>query len=262
MGWRDRFRRTPRVPSSTGPDEPTVRLARYDFARRRHQGRRRLLRHVALVVVVALVVGLGAWAVLFSSLLTARGAEVVGAGDLSPSRVESAADVPTGTPLARVDVGAIRTRVEAIPGVRSADVSRSWPHTVHIEVTPRTPVAVLERGDTLRALDADGVVFGSYAKRPRGLPLVEAAASADDEALVEAAGVVASLPEDVAARTATVEVGSVDEISLVLTSGRRVVWGSAEQSATKADVLAVVLPKLPKDVEEIDVSVPGRLTTR
>ena len=78
----------------------------------------------------------------------------------------------------------------------------------------------------------------------------------------EARRVVEALPADVAGRTRTVEVGSVDEITLVLASGRRVVWGSAEQSGTKAEVLAVMLPQLPRDVDEIDVSVPGRLTTR
>ena len=38
-------------------------------------------------------------------------------------------------------------------------------------------------------------------------------------------------------------VASVDEISLVLGNGRRVVWGSAEQSNQKAQVLAVLLKR-------------------
>jgi cell division protein FtsQ len=38
-----------------------------------------------------------------------------------------------------------------------------------------------------------------------------------------------------------------------------VMWGSAENSAEKAEVLAVLLER---DAHEIDVSVPGRPTTR
>jgi cell division protein FtsQ len=36
-------------------------------------------------------------------------------------------------------------------------------------------------------------------------------------------------------------------------------WGSAEDSAQKAEVLAVLLDR---DAKQIDVSVPGRPTTR
>ena len=53
-----------------------------------------------------------------------------------------------------VDLDAIRRRVEAIPAVKSADVSRAWPHRVHVAVTARVPIAVVNRGDGLRALDA------------------------------------------------------------------------------------------------------------
>lgn len=250
------------VPTSTGPDEETVRIALGDLRRRRKRGRRRSVRRVALGVLVVGLLGALAWLVLLSPYLTARGVEVAGAGMAGEARVARAAEVPRGTPLARVDTDLLQRRVEAIPAVRHAEISRSWPHTLHVEVTPRTPVAVVERGEGLQALDAEGVVFGRYGTRPAGLPLVQPGQGVGREAVVEAAGVVDALPADVAGRTRTVEVGSVDEITLVLASGRRVVWGSAEQSGTKAEVLAVMLPQLPRGVDEIDVSVPGRLTTR
>lgn len=250
------------MPGSTGPDEETVRIARADFARRRHAGRRRTLRRAALAVLVVALLSAGAWAVFFSPYLTARGTEVTGAGMAGEARVARAAAVEPGTPLARVDTDRLRERVEAIPAVEHAEISRSWPHTLHVEVTPRTPVAVVKGPEGLQALDAEGVRFGRYAERPRRLPLVEPAEGTGREAVVEAAGVVSALPADVASRTRSVEVGSVDEITLVLANGRRVVWGSAEQSGTKAEVLAVMLPQLPRGVDEIDVSVPGRLTTR
>ena len=55
------------------------------------------------------------------------------------------------------------------------------------------------------------------------------------------------------------EVASVDEIELVLANGRRVLWGSAEDSDQKAEVLAVLLKR---PGQQIDVSVPGRPTTK
>lgn len=246
-------------PPSSGPDEETVRIAQQDFRKRRSAGRWRRVRSYVLVVLVLGLVAAAAWAVYFSSLVTARDVDVTGTRALGDARVERAAEVPTGTPLARVDLDAIRARVESIASVRAAEVSRSWPHTVHIDVTERTPIAVVDRGDGLQALDAEGVLFGSYETRPRRLPLVRTEPDTAAEALVEAARVIDALPQRVAARVVTLEVASIDKIQLVLGNDRRVLWGSAEDSEQKAEVLAVLLKR---PGQQLDVSVPGRPTTK
>jgi cell division protein FtsQ len=130
---------------------------------------------------------------------------------------------------------------------------------VHIEVTERTPIAVIDRGNGLQALDSQGVLFGSYGTRPRALPLVRTRPDTRTEALQETARVIDSLPASTAARVETVDVATVDEIELVLANGRRVLWGSAEDSDQKAEVLEVLLERPGR---QIDVSVPGRPTTR
>lgn len=255
-------RSTPVVPTSTGPDEATVRLARKDFRRRRRtHGWRRHWRGLLAVVLAAALLVAGGWVVLFSSYLTARGVEVVGAGAVGTERVGAAARLPDDVPLARVDLDAIRERVEGIAAVESAEVSRSWPHTVRVQVTPRTPVALVAGGDGPVAIDGGGARFRAPADTTAGLPQVELAEGVDAEGVAEAGRVVAALPADLAGRTRTVRVGSVDGISLVMRSGRTVVWGSAEQSETKAEVLGVLLGNLPGSVTEIDVTVPGRPTT-
>ena len=53
---------------------------------------------------------------------------------------------------------------------------------------------------------------------------------------------------------------SVDQITLRLRDGREVLWGSADQSAEKAEVLAGLLAARPK-ASGYDVSVPGMPTT-
>lgn len=253
------------VPTSTGPDEATVRLAREDFVRRRRAGRRRRWRPVAIGVLAVAVVGALAWLVLASPYLLAERSSVVGAGDVGEQRVAQAADVPTGVPLARVDLDGIRERVEALPAVESADVSRSWPHTVRVQVTPRTPIATLAGGEApegrVRVVDASGVQFATAPAEAEGLPQVRLADGVDAEGVSEAAAVVAALPADLVRRVALVDVASVDEVSLALRGGRTVQWGSAEESETKAEVLAVLLEAIPRGVEQVDVSVPGRPTT-
>ena len=246
-------------PPSTGPDEETVRIARKDFRRRRNAGRWHRLRMPVLALLVLALLCAAAWAVFFSSFVTARDVTVTGTTSLGDRRIERAAEVPTGTPLARLDLNAIRSRVEGITSVRSAEVSRSWPHTVHIAVTERTPVAVINQGNGLEALDKDGVLFGHYASRPKRLPLVSAPPGVDREALAEGGRVIGSLPPAIASRVDTVDVSSVDKIELVLGNGRRVLWGSADDSGQKAEVLAVLLRR---PGQQIDVSVPARPTTR
>ena len=57
----------------------------------------------------------------------------------------------------------------------------------------------------------------------------------------EAVEVAGSLPDAVARDTRTVEVRSYDSITLELTGGRTVLWGSGEQGAAKAKSLTALM---------------------
>jgi cell division protein FtsQ len=241
-------------------EEQTVTVVGRDFRRRRWAGRVRRLRPFLYAALVLGLVGAAVWLVLFSSVLTVREVSVQGNQTLTAVRVRAVAKVPLGRQLARVDLGAIHARVETIPAVKSVSVSRQWPHTVAISITERTPVAVVDRGGGLQAVDEDGVLFGRYPRRPDDLPLLQTAPDVKSEALAEAAHVVTSLRSDIKTQVDRVDVQSVDQIRLLLTDGRTVLWGSAEDSSEKAAVLAVLLHQ--EHAREIDVSVPGRPTTR
>ena len=251
---------------TAGQDAPVVDRAaartRRRFARR--QWARRWLAWkpvVAVVLLIALLVG-GIWLVFFSSYLSVQGVEVTGVRQLDADQVRAAAAVPDGQPLARVDLDRIRSRVEAMAPVRSADVTREWPDQVRIVVVEREAVAVVEINGQLRGMDAEGVIFRDYVKAPPGLPRVETGPATDSEALREAALVVAALPGDLAAKVDHVAVTTVDEISLVLRDDRVVEWGSAEQSGEKAEVLAALLAApTTQEARKFDVSVPGQPTT-
>ena len=226
---------------------------------RRQWARRWLAWKYAVAALLLLAGGAGlVWLVYYSSLLSVKGVDVVGARQLRAGEVRAAAAVPAGESLARVDLDRIRTRVEAMAPVRSADVSRQWPDQVLITVEERVAVAVVQSGGRLRGMDEEGVIFRDFDKPPADLPRVETSAEATGEALREAALVIAVLPADLAAEVDHVFVATVDEISLVLRDGRDVRWGSAEDSETKAEVLAVLLQQ---KARHYDVSVPGQPTT-
>jgi cell division protein FtsQ len=153
----------------------------------------------------------------------------------------------------------VQARVQALADVRSAEVTRTWPDTVTITVEERTPVAVVEIGGQLRGLDVEGVVFRAFRSPPEGLPRVQTPADTSRDALLEAAGVVSALPADLTRRLDHVEVATVDQISLALRDGRTVVWGSAEESEAKAEVLTALLEQ---PGSTYDVSVPGQPTVQ
>ncbi len=245
-------------PTSSGVQDTTERT-RKRFARR--QWARRWLAWrplVAVVLVLLLVVGL-LWLVFFSSYLSVQGVDVRGTSLLTTSEVEKAAAVPDGEALARVDLDRVRTRVEALAPVRSADVSREWPDQVRIDVTERVPVAVVQIAGHLQGMDEEGVVFRDYAKAPPDLPLVETGSDTGSDALREAALVVAALPADLASRVDHVQVDTIDRITLVLRDDRTVRWGSSADSDLKATVLAGLLAAT--KAQTYDVSVPGQPTT-
>ncbi|MET3960391.1 cell division protein FtsQ [Marmoricola sp. OAE513] len=246
--------------TAVGDDEDTTVVAAPDFGRRRFRARLDRWRRWIILALVAILLVTGGWLIYFSSVLAVSQVEVTGNARVTTARVERVAGVPIGRPMVRTDLAAIKARVEAIHAVESVAVSRSWPHTVVIEIVERTPVAVVDRGGKLQALDASGVLFGGYSRAPDDLPLVETRADVSASALAEAAKVVGALRADVAGRVEKINVQTIDKINLELTKGVTVQWGSAEGSEDKAQVLVLLLKR--KGVKEIDVSVPGRPTTR
>ena len=215
---------------------------------------------VALVVAAAVVLaGVAGWVVLASPLLVVRAVEVTGTSRLSEPQVADAADVPSSTPLARLDTEAIADRVLALPAVRSVVVDLAWPDTVRIAVAERQPAAVRRQGGRLHLLDRSGVAFATVRRRPAGLPLVSGVAGARPEALRAALDVLESVPADVRRRLVEVRAVSPEQVTLRLTRGRTVVWGSPERGERKAAVLSALLSR---KAVVYDVSAPDAPTTR
>ena len=223
-------------------------------ARRLHDRARWLVAAAVLGLVV-----FAAWVVLLSSWLGVRSVEVDGATTTSAAEVSRAARVPAGTPLARVDLAAVRERVQAIPTVASAVVRRSWPSTVVIEVTERRPVADIARDGSWWLVDDTGRVYLKVAQRDAKLPVVVLAGSPQPGTLLQVATALKALPSSLLARMQGVRAASMDSITLSLDGDREVMWGSAALSGQKAEVLAALLAT---KARHIDVSVPSHPAVR
>ncbi|MCM2414639.1 MULTISPECIES: FtsQ-type POTRA domain-containing protein [unclassified Streptomyces] len=228
----------------------------------RRMSRRRLL---TVIVAAVLLLGSGAlWALYGSSWLRTEKVRITGVDVLAPDEVEAAAAVPMGAPLISVDTDAIAARLrQKLPRIDSVDVVRSWPHDIGLKVTERKPVLLVKKGAKFVEVDAKGVRFATVDKAPGRVPLLEVTSGqsaslrrfGSDRLVREAVRVAGDLPAGVARDTQVVRVTSYDSVSLELTGGRRVTWGSGEAGAAKAKVLTALMKAAPK-AGHFDVSAP------
>lgn len=205
-----------------------------------------------LLLVVALV-----YAGWFSPWLTAQRVEVHGTSLLTPDEVVQAAEVKMGVPLLSQDLAAVRGRVAALPEVRDVTVGTQFPETVVIDVTERVVVYQRARDGGVDWVDSDGVVF-RHTDDPTGVIQVETDTD-DQRLLADVATVVLALPDDVSAKVRSFQADAVDQIEFHISGGRTVVWGSADESDLKAQVLTALLTV---DASVYDVSAPLHPTTK
>ncbi|WP_421119817.1 cell division protein FtsQ/DivIB [Aquihabitans daechungensis] len=238
--------------------DPRLQARRVEVAR--GQGRRRLRWILLAVVVVVLLVG--AFAVTQSPALDVDEVAVRGASRTEQAEARAASGIAIGSPLVSLDAPAVERRLEALPWVEQASVSRSWPGTVRISLVERTPVAVVGSGAGAVQVDRDGRALGPASDD--GLPVVSGDAVVPGEELpptqrwvvATIADLPAELRSEVAAASAT-----PSGIRLTLTDGIEVRWGDSSQPTAKADAVQVLLEQADRaTIAAIDVTVPRAAT--
>ncbi|MFJ7964242.1 cell division protein FtsQ/DivIB [Streptomyces sp. NPDC096324] len=224
----------------------------------------RLRRLIILLLAVVLAGAAAVWILYGSSWLRTESVSVSGTRVLTPAQVRQAAGVPVGSPLVSVDTDAIEARLlRELPRIDSVEVVRSWPHGIGLRVTERTPVLIIGKGAKFVEVDAQGVRFATVSVAPKGVPVLELAVSKGAAArrfpvgrlVREAVRIAGDIPDRVARDTRTLKVRSYDAVSLELTGGRTVEWGSAEKGRAKARTL-LALMKADSGARHFDVSAP------
>lgn len=243
--------RTARPPAVDGPQR---------FRRRR---RRRWVVPAAAVLALALVGGAG-WVLGWSSLLAVHGVRVDGrtaaVRDEVLAAVQAGGAAADGIPLARVDTDRVAAAAAGVTAVDRVEVTRAWPHTVLVRVVERTARAALKTPYGYRLIDAEGVAYATVRARPRSLPLLSAAdGPAGEDARAAAVNAVRSLPRRLASQVGVVRASSPDDIEFSVGDGVTVVWGDAERSARKAEVLTALMARRAR---VYDVSAPDLPTLR
>lgn len=219
--------------------------------------RRRIVLGASIGGTLLLLI-IGVAVAFFSPAFATKTVQVSGMQLLTKEQVIDAARVPIGLPLPRQDQSAIEARVKELAPVSDVRVSLAWPNAVEIKVAERQLSYQRVVDGKYAWVDKTGAVFHTTTKPEPGA--VQATTKGDEQRLlVDVATVVEALPVDVRSQVVMVKADAVDQITLSLTEKRTVVWGSAEQSDVKAQVLAALLSV---EASTYDVSAPEHPTTK
>jgi cell division protein FtsQ len=225
-----------------------------DVDPQRPDRRRRIVIVISAIVVLAVFL---TWLVAFSSAFGVRTIDVRGTNVLSAADVRAAADIKNGTPLVRIDTTAITKRVEKLAEVESAQVSTSFPSTVVITIDERVPVGYVLRSGQVRLVDHTGDEYRVVRRAPGRLPKFVIPAGSGARSTAEAVAAVASaLPAVVRKQVRSIDALDASSITLVLTKGRVVRWGSADRTPDKARLLPALLRRHTTSVDLTDPDQP------
>ena len=250
--------------------DPRLRARR--VAVRRAEGRRRLRFLLAGLALLGLI--FCGWAALRSPLLDLDSVEISALGPSRLAEVQDTMGLEKGTPLNEIETGPIKADLEALPWVLRADVKKSWPGTVQVEVIERIAVALLTEEDgRVAVVDATGTVMAEGGSVYDGLPQIRLEANValgevEPDALPGLA-LIASLPDDLLgwieavtyAPRASSEARGV--VGLDLVGDAQAHLGEATLLSDKVEALRSVLNGVDLScIRLIDVAVPDFPTIR
>jgi cell division protein FtsQ len=158
----------------------------------------------------------------------------------------------------------VAARVEALPWVAHATVSRHWPDSLVVTVVERVPAAVVESpGHSAVVVDDSGHVLGPESSASPGTPVVQAPVTAGRPGSVLGPGVAPGLavlkavPATLKRRVLGIDVAPDGDVSMALTGQVGVTLGAAVDLPAKFEALLSVLVDVPPTAPEVvDVTVP------
>jgi cell division protein FtsQ len=218
------------------------------------------------LAAAAVVAGV-AWALLGSSFLVVRSVRTTGSA-VPRARILQAARIKVGTPLIRVNTGAVARRVERITQVQAARVTRSWPDAIVIWTKQRTATFAVPAHPGYLLMDSYGVILGRAPAVPSGLvvlrsPGLPAGQPPTGRAVLAAGTVVRNLPRWLRGRVSAVRAAGPADVILILSGGESVAWGGPGRGAAKAAEVAILLRTKARsyDVSDPRVAVTGNSGT-
>lgn len=214
----------------------------------------------APIAALALFVGVA----VFSPVMSVREIVVEGAERLDSGMVHAALADLNGRPLALVTSGDVEERLEPFVLVQSYSTRAQPPSTLVVQIVERQAIGALPGDTGYTVFDAVGVALWSETQAPVGVPALDLQGqNTESAAFASAAEVSLALPSSFRSQVGKISAASQDDVTLSLLDGTSVVWGSAEDSPRKVEVLLTLIAATAENPpSQYDVSSPEAPVTR
>ncbi len=237
--------------------DPRIQSRRIDVMRAK--GRRRL--RLLLLIIAVLSLGIGGYFLSKSSLFDVDEIVIEGVSTELEGEVRKAADINKGKPLLEVNSSSSSKRIEAIPWVREARISRSWGGTITIRVSTREPVAAFLTEEGWVVVDIEGRVLDKEDELPYDLlPIEEEVGSLSigewaPEQVIPLIQVAGTISTELTGDVSSIKGGN--QIELLLFGGGKILFGDSSDIEEKALAAATILSQVDQSsVLHIDVRAP------
>ncbi len=228
--------------------------------RQRFQGQSRQKRVIVLTLLSSFVIlVLLVLATLVTPMLAVEKIRVTGLHKVPEKSVLNAVRSNLGKPLALVNEQEIANQLTKFKLIESISIISELPHTLHISVAERQPIAIVDVAGVGMLFDAAAVNLGAakYSdKYPRVLINDD---PKNSKAFTLAIDVLLALPADLLPRVSVIDAKTKDDVRLQLRgySAQLIVWGDSSQGTLKSKVLAALI-KNQKQTDRVtyDVSSP------
>tara|TARA_Y100001970_G_scaffold290269_1_gene423290 strand:- start:863 stop:1540 length:678 start_codon:yes stop_codon:yes gene_type:complete len=208
-----------------------------------------------------LSLGVGGYFLSKSSLFDVDEIVIEGVSTELEGEVREAADINKGKPLLEVDISSSSKRIEAIPWVREARISRSWGGTITIRVSTREPVAAFLSEEGWVVIDIEGRVLDKEDELPYDLlPIEEEVGSLSigewaPEQVIPLIQVAGTISTELVGDVSSIKGGN--QIELLLFGGGKILFGDSSDIEEKALAAATILSQVDQSsVLHIDVRAP------
>jgi cell division protein FtsQ len=208
----------------------------------------------SLVALILLVL-----ATIFTPILSVENIRVTGVSQVSQKAIEQAVKSQVGVPLPLVSNDAVAESLSKFSLIESFSIVRELPHTLHIAISERQPIAVVDIKGVSYLYDPAGVRLGEASYKDKFPRVYSGGEPKDSDSFALAIDVLLALPANLLPRVSQIDAKSKDDVTMQLrgNAGQRIVWGDASQSALKSKVLAALIENQ-KNTDRVtfDVSSP------
>lgn len=232
---------------------------------RRRQKRLSLIKSI-FFVLLALVSG---YILLRSPLFELQHIQVKGNNTLVEEKILAAADMGIGENIFKLDLELVSSNLKLVPMIKEAEVYRSLPGTVIINVQERRPVGLLATGEGFIEVDGEGVYLQKAGAGTPGLPVITGVRGnipglghiVEADGLGDALSLIRELPAEIITGLSEIHISGDGQLIIYTIEGLQCRLGSATNIKEKAAVFNELLQELRKQgnkVKYIDLSSAGQ----